>query len=83
MKLRSLLSALIALSFAISAAEAQVPAKIEEQLVKMGHIVDPPCTAKLYRPLMPANDITSDKTPLYPGIAVVRDAPPSARIRKT
>ena len=74
MKLRSLLNALIALSFAISAAEAQVPAKIEEQLVKMGHIVDPPCTAKLYRPLMPANDITSETTPLYPGIAVVRDA---------
>ena len=54
-------------------AVAQVPANIESELVKMGHIVDPPCTAKLYRPLMPANDITSDKTPLYPGITVVRD----------
>ena len=74
MKLKSLLTALIALSFAIMAAEAQVPANIEEQLVKMGHIVDPPCTAKLYRPLTPANDITSDATPLYPGITVVRDA---------
>ena len=40
----------------------------------MGHIVDPPCTAKLYRPLMPANDITSSASPLYPGITVVRDA---------
>ena len=40
----------------------------------MGHIVDPPCTAKLYRPLMPANDINSNTTPLYPGITVVRDA---------
>ena len=35
--------------------------------------VDPPCTAKLYRPLMPANDITSSATPVYPGITVVRD----------
>jgi hypothetical protein len=51
----------------------QVPADIEAGLVKMGHIVDPPCTAKLYRPLMPANDITSSATPLYPGITVVRD----------
>ena len=40
----------------------------------MGHIVDPPCTAKLYRPLMPANDITSSASPVYPGITVVRDA---------
>ncbi len=54
-------------------AEAQVPANIESELVKMGHIVDPPCTAKLYRPMMPANDIKSDKTPLYPGITISRD----------
>jgi hypothetical protein len=64
-----LLVALVAIS-----AHAQVPTGIEEQLVKIGHIVDPPCTAKLYRPLMPANDITSDVTPLYPRITVVRDA---------
>ncbi len=54
-------------------AEAQVPANIESELMKMGHIVDPPCTAKLYRPMMPANDINSDKTPLYPGITISRD----------
>jgi Carboxylesterase family len=71
---KQVLSAFLAISFAVVAAEAQVPADIEEQLVKMGHIVDPPCTAKLYRPLMPANDITSSATPLYPGITVVRDA---------
>ncbi len=71
---KQVLSAFLAMSFAVVAAEAQVPADIEEQLVKMGHIVDPPCTAKLYRPLMPANDITSSATPLYPGITVVRDA---------
>jgi hypothetical protein len=69
------LSACLAISFAALAAEAQVPAKIEAQLVTMGHIVDPPCTAKLYRPLMPANDITSSASPLYRGITVVRDAP--------
>ncbi len=68
------LGAFFAISFALGTAEAQVPANIETQLVKMGHIVDPPCTAKLYRPLMPANDITSSASPLYPGITVVRDA---------
>jgi hypothetical protein len=68
------LTALLAISFAAVAAEAQVPADIEAQLVTMGHIVDPPCTAKLYRPLMPANDITSTALPVYPGITVVRDA---------
>lgn len=54
-------------------AQAQVPANIEEGLVKIGHIVDPICTSKLYRPLMPANDINSGVTPLYPGVTIVRD----------
>jgi hypothetical protein len=72
-KRQLLLSAFLAMSIAV-AAEAQVPANIEAGLVTMGHIVDPPCTAKLYRPLMPANDITSSATPLYPGITIVRDA---------
>jgi Carboxylesterase family len=63
-----------AMFFAVLTAEAQVPSDIEQQLVKMGHIVDPPCTAKLYRPLMPANDIRSSASPLYPGVTVVRDA---------
>jgi hypothetical protein len=54
-------------------AQAQVPANIEAELIKIGHIVDPACTAKLYRPLMPANDINSNATPLYPGITVARD----------
>jgi hypothetical protein len=65
--------ALAGTSVATGVAQAQVPANIESELVKMGHIVDPPCTAKLYRPMMPANDINSDKTPLYPGITVLRD----------
>ena len=54
-------------------AQAQVPAEIEAQLVKIGHIVDPACTAKIYRPLMPANDVNSTVTPVYPGITVARD----------
>ncbi len=61
------------ISLAVGVAQAQVPANIESELVKMGRIVDPPCTAKLYRPMMPANDINSDKTPLYPGVTVLRD----------
>ena len=52
---------------------AQVPPDIEAGLQKIGHIVDPACTAKLYRPLMPANDIHSDVKPLYPGITIERD----------
>jgi hypothetical protein len=71
---KHLLGAFLAVSLGMVAAEAQVPADIEAGLVKMGHIVDPPCTAKLYRPLMPANDVRSDANPLYPGITVVRDA---------
>ncbi len=64
---------ILAIPLAAAVAEGQVPASIETQLIKMGRIVDPPCTAKLYRPLMPANDITSTASPLYPGITVVRD----------
>lgn len=54
-------------------AQAQVPAEIEAGLIKIGQIVDPACTAKLYRPLMPVNDITRNVTPLYPGITIARD----------
>jgi hypothetical protein len=56
-----------------SIAHAQVPPDIEAGLVKIGHIVDPACTAKLYRPLMPANDVNSKVTPLYPGVTIARD----------
>src|SRR5689334_15283777 len=65
---------LIALPFLISGALlAQVPADIEAGLHKIGQIVDPGCTAKLYRPLMPANDINSSASPLYPGVSIARD----------
>ena len=62
---------------------AQVPADIAAGLQKIGQIVDPACTAKLYRPLMPANDYntywpTGAASPantkaLYPGITIARD----------
>ncbi|HTR39605.1 MAG TPA: alpha/beta hydrolase [Bryobacteraceae bacterium] len=70
---RRLAGAFLALSLWAALAQAQVPANIEKELVKIGQIVDPPCTAKLYRPLMPANDIRSSVTPLYPGITIARD----------
>ena len=72
-------------SIAATAARAQVPANIEAQLQKMGHIVDPGCTAVLYRPLMPKKDIVdqlaemqaenkpSSEVPIYPGITIYRD----------
>jgi hypothetical protein len=62
------------LALGAAALYAQVPPDIEAGLQKIGPIVDPPCTAKLYRPLMPKNDINSNVTPLYPGITLVRDA---------
>jgi BD-FAE protein len=54
-------------------AQAQVPPEIEANLQKIGQIVDPACTAKLYRPLMPKNDVNSNVSPLYPGITIARD----------
>jgi hypothetical protein len=44
------------LTIAATAVAAQVPANIESELMKIGQIVDPACTAKLYRPLMPQPD---------------------------
>ena len=69
--------------FAATFANAQVPPNIEEGLKKIGQIVDPACTAKLYRPLMPKNDYNTywppeatapaSTAPLYPGITIARD----------
>ena len=56
-----------------SLSQAQVPADLEAGLKKIGQIVDPGCTAKLYRPLMPMNDINSGATLLYPGVTIARD----------
>jgi BD-FAE len=64
-------------------AQAQVPPEIEAGLLKIGQIVDPGCTAKLYRPLMPVNDYNTywppgasapaNVNPLYPGITIAHD----------
>jgi len=73
---------LLILGLAVPAA-AQVPPNVEAELQKIGQIVDPACTAKLYRPLMPKNDFNTywppdssqpaSKAPLYPGVTIVRD----------
>jgi len=75
-------AAVITAAFATTA-QAQVPKDIAEGLKKIGQIVDPACTAKLYRPLMPKNDFNTYWAPgaaapaftgpLYPGIAIARD----------
>jgi len=67
---------------AAGTARAQVPPDIEAGLRKIGQIVDPGCTAKLYRPLMPVNDYNTywppgasapaNLNPLYPGITIAR-----------
>jgi hypothetical protein len=68
---------------AVATTRAQVPANIETELKKIGQIVDPACTAKLYRPLMPQNDFNTywppdaaapkSTAPLYPGVTITRD----------
>jgi triacylglycerol lipase len=80
--------AIICISLAIglaipSAGNAQVPKDIEEGLRKIGQIVDPGCTARLYRPLMPKNDFNTywpfgaasplSSAQLYPGVRIARD----------
>ena len=75
--------AVVSVLLGASAAQAQVPAAIADGLRKIGQIVDPACTAKLYRPLMPKNDYNTywppdasavaSTAPLYPGINVARD----------
>jgi hypothetical protein len=77
--------AALVVPMAATSARAQVPANIESQLQKMGHIVDPGCTAKLYRPMMPSKDIVdqleemkktgkpSNEVPIYKGVTIYRD----------
>jgi hypothetical protein len=72
-----------AMLLVVASAQAQVPADIKQGLIKIGQIVDPACTAKLYRPLMPKNDYNTYWPPgaaapaftgqLYPGITIARD----------
>ena len=63
--------------------QAQVPPLIEAELVKMGRVVDPGCTGKLYRPLFGKNDyntywpvdaaMPNKDVKLYKGVTVMRD----------
>src|SRR5262245_52657905 len=76
-------AAVVIVGSAATTVRAQVPADIEAGLIKIGQIVDPACTAKLYRPLMPINDYNTywppgaaaatNTSPLYPGITIARD----------
>src|SRR2546428_13080612 len=77
------LGAVVLISSIAPNAQAQVPPDIEDAVRKIGEIVDPPCTAKLYRPLMPKNDYNTywpagapaptNLMPLYPGVKLARD----------
>ena len=78
-----MLAAVVRTAATASMAQAQVEPDIETALRNIGQIVDPPCTAKLYRPLMPKNDYNTywppnapaptNLMPLYPGIKLARD----------
>jgi hypothetical protein len=77
------LGTIVALFAGAGVAGAQVPSDIEAGLRKIGQIVDPACTARLYRPLMPKNDYNTYWPPdapaavftgqLYPGVTIARD----------
>lgn len=63
--------------------QAQVPPLVEAELVKMGRVVDPGCTGKLYRTLFGKNDYNTywpvdaaepnKNIKLYPGVTLMRD----------
>ena len=77
------LKALFFILLTAGTAAAQVPPDIEAGLKKIGQIVDPACTAKLYRPLMPKNDYNTywpvgasepaSTAQLYTGVTLARD----------
>jgi len=80
---RRVLGFAVVLLLGAGTASAQVPPDIAAGLKKIGQIVDPACTARLYRPLMPKNDYNTYWPPnasapaftgqLYPGVAIARD----------
>ena len=80
--LRAVIS-IAAFAASATALQAQVPPDIEAGLRKIGQIVDPPCTAKLYRSILPKNDYNTywppgaaapaNLMPLYPGVKLARD----------
>jgi hypothetical protein len=82
-KPRWVLGAILLIICFTTLAQAQVPPVIEAELRKIGQVVSPGCTAKLYRPLMPMNDYNTYWSPdaaapntkikLYSGVALSRD----------
>jgi triacylglycerol lipase len=83
---RKRVGAVGALLIALSgvAGHAEVPDPIYQKLKTIGQVVDVSCTAKLYRPLMPAQDYNTwwrpgaaapdpAKAKIYPGVTIVRD----------
>jgi hypothetical protein len=70
-------------TFAAGTLQAQVPPAVEAELVKMGRVVDPGCTGKLYRPLFDKNDyntywpvdaaMPNKDIKLYKGVTIMRD----------
>lgn len=65
-------------------AQAQVPEPLYQELVRIGQIVDPTCTAMAMRSLMPTADYNTwwapgaaapdaSKAKLYPGVNITRD----------
>src|SRR5215510_134558 len=66
-----------------SAAQAQLSDSVVGELRKLGQVVEPGCTGKLIRPMMPKNDYNTywpvdaaqpnTKLKLYPGITLARD----------
>src|SRR5215470_10973769 len=81
--IRRALGMAVLVTFAAGMLQAQVPPAVEAELVKMGRVVDPGCTGKLYRPLFDKNDyntywpvdaaMPSKDVKLYKGITVLRD----------
>jgi hypothetical protein len=80
---RALVLGIVAAFAAAGTLQAQVPPAVAAELVKMGRVVDPGCTAKLYRPLFGKNDYNTywpvdaaapnKNVKLYPGVTVFRD----------
>src|SRR5436190_2093294 len=80
---RTLGVALLTTFAAAGTLQAQVPPLVEAELVKMGRVVDPGCTGKLYRPLFGKNDyntywpvdaaMPNKNVKLYSGVTVMRD----------
>jgi triacylglycerol lipase len=82
---RAIAAAALLATFSSGLARAETPEPIYQQLKAIGQVVDVSCTAKLYRPMMPANDYNTwwppgaaapdpAKAKLYPGVTIVRDA---------